>query len=95
MKRETATVTAFMPSKFGTKVELNDNEIAYLHDSVQVDTGMQIKFSRHDAGSEHTLMNGKKITFKEKGIHDIMIVTSARRAEKIALHKLVAVEEYA
>lgn len=83
MKRETATVTAFMPSKFGSKVELNDKEIQYLPDNVKVDTGMKIKFTRHEAGEECELLNGDKITFKVKGIHDIMIVQSASTAQKI------------
>ena len=94
-KRETATVTAFMPSKFGNKVELNDTEVRYLPENVKVETGMKIKFSRHGAGEECTLQNGDVITFKVEGIHDVMIVQSANKtlALEVAAVKFKLAEE--
>ena len=84
---ESAIVKAFMPSKFGNKVLTSKNELLYLPESVKVEAGMEIMFSRHKAGETCTLLNGNSIEFKVEGIHDIFITQSANVAAKIAVAK--------
>jgi hypothetical protein len=83
--RKSATVAEFIATPFGNRVLTTDGEMLYTPEQLPIEAGVVISYTAHKAGETHTMMNGKDVTFKKEGIHDIMCKQSANVAVKIAV----------